>query len=97
MVISGILVACRPEHMDELSALIERFDWAKVHHRDAEGRMVITVEAENTDQGMDRLVELKQLPRVLMADMVEHYFEEESHPDGDESTSRGLDKLNKDV
>jgi nitrate reductase NapAB chaperone NapD len=49
-----------------------------VHHADPLGRLVITVEARNVDESMERLKEIQRLPQVLMAEMAEYCFEDEN-------------------
>ena len=94
VVVSGILVGCDPLKMDEVQELLERFPWAEVHHRADDGRMVLTLEAEGTDQSMDRLREIQQLPEILMAEMVEYYFEDEVKAHSEATGQPGLENLN---
>jgi nitrate reductase NapD len=75
--ISGIVVACRPEHLDETTRLVDELAWAEVHYRDSDGRLVVTIEADGIDASMDRLKRLRALPRVLMAELAEFVMEEE--------------------
>lgn len=76
MMISGVLVAARPEHQSQVRTEVEAFPWAEVHHHDPDGRLVITIEADDTEQAMARLREVKELPRVVLAEMVEHYVDD---------------------
>jgi nitrate reductase NapAB chaperone NapD len=80
MMISGVLVVSNPEHQSQVRAAVEVFPWAEVHHEDPDGRLVITIEAGDTDQAIARLSEVKELPRVILAEMVEHYVEEKREP-----------------
>ena len=77
MMISGVLVVSKPEHQGQVRTALELFPWAEVHHEDPDGRLVITIEADDTDQAIARLREVKELPRVVQAEMVEHYVEDE--------------------
>jgi len=77
MMISGVLVVAKPEHLSQVRAALESFPWAEVHHEDPDGRLVVTIEADDTDQAIARLREVKELPRVIQAEMVEHYVEDE--------------------
>ncbi len=77
MMISGVLVVARPEHQSQVRTALELLPWAEVHHEDPDGRLVITIEAADTDQAIARLREVKELPRVILAEMVEHYVEDE--------------------
>jgi nitrate reductase NapAB chaperone NapD len=77
MVISGVLVVVKPEHQSQVRAALEMFPWAEVHHEDPGGRIVIIIEADDTEQAIARLQEVKELPRVILAEMAEHYFGDE--------------------
>ena len=77
MMISGVLVVAKPEHQSQVRTALEVFPWAEVHHQDPDGRLVITIEADDTDQAIARLQEVKDLPRVVLAEMAEHHVEEE--------------------
>jgi nitrate reductase NapD len=81
MVISGIVVASKPEDLSAVSAAVEQFSWADVHASDSVGRLVVTIEAEDIDESMERLKQLKQLPRVLMAELALYTIDdgEDSH------------------
>ena len=77
MIISGVLVVAKPEHQSQIRTALEVFPWADVHHEDPDGRLVITIEADDIDQAIARLREVQKLPRVILAEMVEHYVEDE--------------------
>ena len=76
MTVSGIVVACRPEHLAETTAAVNELPWAKVHYTDPKGRLVVIIEADDVDQSMDRLQELQRHPRVLMAELAEFCTED---------------------
>ena len=57
--------------------MLEMLPWAEVHHEEPNGRLVITVESDDTDQAMARLQKVKELPRVILAEMVQHHVEDE--------------------
>ena len=82
MTISGIVVACRPEHLAETRETLKRLDWADVHYTDPKGRLVVTIEATDVDESMDRLKQLQALPRVLMAELAEYCIEEQDEGNG---------------
>ena len=82
MMISAVLVVTRPEHQADMRAALEDHDWAEVHHVEAEsGRLIATIEATDTDEATARILELRELPHVILAEMVEHYVEDESGAD----------------
>jgi nitrate reductase NapAB chaperone NapD len=77
LIISGIVVASRPEHLAGVKEAVGEIPWADVHFSDPAGRLVVTIEAVDLDQSMDRLLELQRLPRVLMAELAQFCIEEE--------------------
>ena len=78
MMISGVLVVTRSEHLDGVRVAIDEHEWAQVHHVEPErGRMIATIDASTTDEATSRLLELRDLAHVILADMVEHYQENE--------------------
>jgi nitrate reductase NapD len=76
--ISGVLVVTKPENQDRLRETLDALPWADVHHGDADGRLVITIEAPTTDEAMARLREIQELPSVILAEMAAHYVEDGS-------------------
>jgi nitrate reductase NapD len=76
MTISGIVVACQPGDIDELGQVLNDLPWVDVHYADPRGRLVVTVEADDVDQSMERLKDLQSLPRVLMAELAEYCIED---------------------
>jgi len=75
--VSGIVIACRPEHVAETTEVVNAFPWAEVHYTDPHGRLVVIIEGDDVDQSMERLKELQTLPRVLMAELAEFVVEED--------------------
>jgi len=71
VIISGIVVASRPEHLSEISEEVNALPWAKVHFSDPKGRLVVTLEASDLDESMERMEALQALPRVLSAALAE--------------------------
>ncbi len=76
--ISAVLVATRPEHLAETRDAVDVHDWLEVHHEEAEsGRLVVTIEASTTDEATARILQLRELPHVVLAEMVEHYVDDD--------------------
>ena len=76
MTVSGIVMACRPEHLDEMSGVVNGLDWAEVHYTDGGGRLVVTIEAADIHESIERLKELQGLPFAIMAELAEFVVEE---------------------
>jgi len=74
--ISGILVVVP---VDRLSGSIEALNalpGVEVHHTDpSTGRIVVTLEAPSVDAEITGLRKIKALPHVILAEMVQHYFD----------------------
>jgi nitrate reductase NapD len=75
--ISGVVVACKPEQIPEMTGTLNALPGIEVHHTDPAGRLVVTIEAANIEQSMERLREIQRLPHVLMAEMAEYTLEGE--------------------
>ena len=75
MNISGVLMSCRPEHLSSLVRALEDIAWARVHHGDDQGRLVVTIDAAGAGERAARVRELQELPNGLMAEMVEYVTE----------------------
>jgi len=95
MPISGVLIVCQPERIQEVRTAVDRLDWADAHHSGDDGRLVVTVDAASTDESMGRLLELKAIPHVIMAELVEHYVGDENLSVSGDSGEIALDRLNR--
>ena len=77
MEFSTILVSLQPSRMEELTETVAQVEGVEIHYRDPAGRVLITLEGENTGQVVERLKSLKLLPGIISAEMVSHYFGDE--------------------
>ena len=75
MIISGIVMASRAGRLAELLETLSAIAWLDVHFTEESGRMVVTIEAVDVGQSMDRLRELQELPDVRMAELSQYYIE----------------------
>ncbi len=78
VVLSGVLVCCPPDSLDQVALDVAELPWAEVHQIDPRGRMVVTTEASDIHEGMDRIGQLRALPGVWQADLAEFRFVEPS-------------------
>lgn len=76
MNISSVLIQTHPEWLNNIIQSIDRFPWLDVHFSDEQGRIIATVEGEDTDDEIAHIRELQATPQVLSVDMVNHYFGE---------------------
>jgi nitrate reductase NapD len=81
MNISGVLLQVHPERMDEVRAALDRFDGVEVHMVTEDGRLIVTVEEEDSQGGT--VLALHRLEGVLAASVTYHHFEPESDDDKD--------------
>ncbi len=77
MNLSGILVLARPENLPAVVAALDALPGVEVHQQDAQGRLVVVLEADGVRAEVDGLRRIKTVPGVLMAEMVFHYFEDD--------------------
>lgn len=78
MNLSGILVMTKPEHINAVVESLNVRPDTEVHQTDLEtGRIIAVLEAEDIHAEIAALREIKQLPFVIMAEMVYHYLEED--------------------
>lgn len=60
-------MASRPELLSEISRKVDALPWAEVHFSDPRSRLVVTLEASDIDESMERMKQLQAIPRVLSA------------------------------
>ena len=77
MNISGILVQTKPEHVLSVIEQIKNNDCCEYHLHDEKGRIVVTIEGENTEEEINKLKFLKTFKNVIAADMMYAYSEDE--------------------
>lgn len=79
MNLSGILVVSTPSEIDQLIDALKAIPNIEVHHVDRDScRMIIVQEAESIHDEIDGLKKVKQLPGIVLAEMVYHYFAEDN-------------------
>jgi nitrate reductase NapAB chaperone NapD len=78
--ISGVVVACRKEHLEGVIRALEELSFVDVHHVDERGRLVITIEAADIEASVGCLKDVKALPHVAMAELAEFCIEENDGP-----------------
>lgn len=77
MNISSIVVRCKYEHEDELVSLFKASDFCEFHLNSRKGEIILTIEAESVGEEMEILKKIQQIPRVVSAEMVYSYAEDE--------------------
>lgn len=86
MNISAIAIRIHPERFDICCATLEERNGVEVYHTDrGSSQIVVIQEANYVDDEIDGLRGIQELPGVLNANLVYHYFEDEAsseaHPE----------------
>jgi nitrate reductase NapD len=75
---SGILVVAPPIHFDECRRALDDLPGVEVHHGHAEsGRIVVVHESASLEEQEERLLQIRALPNVVLAELVYHYLDSE--------------------
>jgi nitrate reductase NapD len=90
--VAGLVVHATPEAAARVAAAIGRRPGAFIHAASPEGKLVVTLEADDTDAIAAALVDFQRLPGVLAASLVYQHSESaqamtdevdlEDHPQG---------------
>jgi nitrate reductase NapD len=92
MNLSGILVIVPPQHLEASVTALDALEGVEVHITEPDtGRIVVVQEAASVGEEVDGLKRIKQLPHVVTAEMVYHYFADDNQPQ--ESIPDNLDEL----
>jgi periplasmic nitrate reductase NapD len=70
--IASILVQTRPERMEAAEAAIRAIDGAEIYQRDAKGKIVVVLEALDSQAIGETLTRISVLPDVITATLVYH-------------------------
>jgi nitrate reductase NapD len=78
MNVSAILVVTPLARLEAACRMLDSLPGIEVHHTDrATGRIIVTQEAATVAEEVDGLKRIKRLPYVILAEMVQHHFEED--------------------
>ncbi len=77
MNISGILVQTKPEHTESVIKKIKQSNCCEYHIHDEKGRIIVTIEGENTEEEIKKLKILQSFDNIISADMMYAYSEDE--------------------
>lgn len=73
--VAGLVVHVIPAAVARVAGAIERRPGARVHARGCDGKLVVTLEANDTDAIAEALVDFHRLPGVLAASLVYQHSE----------------------
>lgn len=77
MNISSLVIKTLPENVEKLLAIIGESDLCELHLHDEKGRIIVTVEGEESEAEMDKFKQIQDLPYVVSVDMVYNYVGDE--------------------
>jgi nitrate reductase NapD len=78
MNLSAILVLVSPDQLDASIDSLNGLPGVEVHHTEtATGRVIVVQEADSVSAEVDGLRRIQSQPYVRMAELVNHYFEED--------------------
>ena len=77
MNISSVVVITKPEKVKDVVKSLEESGLCEVYLYDEQGRIIVIIEAEETNEEAFKLRQIQLLPNVLSASMVYSYSEEE--------------------
>ena len=77
MNLSSIVVSTKPEYLEEVLETIKKSDLCEYHLHDEKGRIIITIEGNNTEEEIAKLKLIQQIPHVVSAEMAFAYSEDE--------------------
>ena len=74
MNISGVLIHASPEHSEKAAKVLSEFDGVEVH-ANSNGKLIVTIEDENSNALADRVMQFQDLPNILSVAVVYHHDE----------------------
>ena len=88
--ISSFVIQCRPQAMTELCDILPLQPGLEIHQTDDNnGKIIITLETDDTQQITDITKAIGQMPHVLSCNMVFHQFESADSPISEQIETRG--------
>ena len=76
MNISGVLVKAYPQHIQSVWQELNLIDGVEVHGSNDDGRMVVTIEQDDTRELSNMIASMNDVPGVLSTSMIYHQFED---------------------
>ena len=78
--ICGVLVQARPEKSGKVSAALAGLAGLEIHHHEADGRIVVTIEDTKQKYASETLIDIHKIEGVITASLVYHQYETEPLP-----------------
>lgn len=83
--ICGVLIQARPEKCETVGAALAAFDGLEVHHRENDGRIVVTIEDTENNYASKTLTDIHKIEGVIAASLVYHQYDTEPLPKEEQS------------
>lgn len=77
MNLSSIVVLTKPEYLEEVIGKIKSSDRFEYHLHDEKGRIIVTIEGNDTGEEIGKLKKLQEIEHVISAELVFAYSEDE--------------------
>lgn len=77
MNISSVVVKVNPENLDDVLNELNANEICEVHMHDEFGRIVVVIEGDGISEEIRKLKILESMPKVISADMIYSYAEDE--------------------
>lgn len=79
--ISSFIIQAKPAHFEQLLGILPTLQGVEVHQSSPEGKIIVTLECNNTGEISDITRAIGQLEGVLSCNMVFHQIEQTSADD----------------
>ena len=74
--IASLMVQAWPDHLSEVTPLLNAIPGVEVHASEANGRMVVTVESDSDARLLDAISSIERTEHVVTASLVYHQIED---------------------
>jgi nitrate reductase NapD len=89
MNISGVVVKTAPEHVQSVLESLRSSGLCEVYFHDDSGKIIVTVEGQDTGEEVQKMKAIMNIPRVLSASLAYSYNEKELNEAFKEPEKRG--------
>lgn len=80
MNISAILVTTSLDNTESMINILNDLSGLEVfHHDNTTGKIIVIQEAKSIQDEVNGLKRIKKIPGIILAEMVQHYFGEDTH------------------
>ncbi len=76
MNVSSLVVQTKSESVNTVIELIKKCDFCDYHLHDEKGRIVVTIDANEKDEELDKFDKIKMIPNVISVSLMYSYSED---------------------